>query len=66
MCQGLVPPVNTACWWYFTLYQLGVTEPFLFEFMGQQWVEPQFFWPVLQALYPPQASTGIVENAVRP
>jgi hypothetical protein len=22
------------------LYQLGVTEPFLFEFMGQQWVEP--------------------------
>jgi len=25
------------------LYQFEKTKPFLFPFMGQQWVEPRFF-----------------------
>jgi hypothetical protein len=38
MCQGLVTPIDTVRWWYFTMYQSEKTKPFLFPFMGQQWV----------------------------
>jgi hypothetical protein len=34
MSQGLVPPVNTMGCLHFTLYQFGVTKPFLLAVYG--------------------------------